>query len=174
MRYFVKENLWGSKQTRNPPWSHKPNQTKNYPPNRSQKLGRALIGLFVWKKDQNREKRDRLTTPHIQSPLTRDNPSQPVFFDPCPIQQLDPLLSNLLIQPNKALQKKVRYQPGFRAEQGFIHSKELPFDRNVDRGRGTIVSFELLSGYSPARLMRISLSTTRERVRIPIAGALQA
>lgn len=63
---------WGSKQTRNLPWSHKPNQTKNYPPNRSQKLGRALIGLFVWKNDQNREKRDRLTTPHIQSPLSQD------------------------------------------------------------------------------------------------------
>ena len=51
----------------------------------------------------------------------RDNPSQPAFFDPCPIQQQDPRLSNLLIQPNKALQKKVPAQPGFRAEQGFIH-----------------------------------------------------
>ena len=62
---------WGSEQTRNPPWSHKPNQRKNYPPKRSQKLGRALIGLFVWKNDQNREKGDRLTTPHIQSPLSQ-------------------------------------------------------------------------------------------------------
>ena len=36
-KFAFSHGWWGSKQTRNPPWSHKPNQTQNSPRNRSQK-----------------------------------------------------------------------------------------------------------------------------------------